>query len=545
MMKFKQRDHKEILLRSFFVLSIFGLILGYSMNKMLIAFNVTKAEANLVSLTINELPQFPVWPSFMCGQGLTNVVAQSIKRGKLGANDVTTDLPVSYIQRSTTKDLSPGDWTGGTGEWPCFVFNTNKTLNFTHGGIDQVILIASSNQIPVNNPTGLLFGIFDAVRTMSTVDPFVGPLPSRNTFTFTKNERYGVNGEYYTYFFVNKQNTVPDNNVVATFAYSPDTYLVTAYREKKPFTEYGVIGSIGGLITYAVAAWVILFGRGKYRSWGLIQRYLLRNSPDATKNDNTNRLFPAFKEKPSDIESQTHLVVTPSPGSDDKSFRPTSAFYFNPNQPNFNPTLSPNSVITSPANSLAGFRLRRYDVDPNKLGTPYDEVDEALIPPTHSWNLDSGISHRDSRNVQNSPPLPPPKNIYPHNFQKNNGSANSLNPEEQRSQYPNVAIGQIPFEKKQKGSGNFQYLSTSGNGTAATGVVTNSYGGNYPSNISSVPMPPSSYLPNVPIQHSNNINIDPSPLPQSQTPFPQGSHISSSSSQGQNQGSLQGPEERW
>jgi hypothetical protein len=572
-MNLKQSDHKETALRCFLVLLLAGIILGNSMNKILIAFKLKKAETNLVSLTIKEVIPFPVWPSFICGQGITNVIAHSIKRGKSGQGDELTDLPTEYISPATTNDLAPGDWTSGTGTWPCFVFNTNKRLNFTPGIIDQVRLTAITDQTTITpNPTGLLFGIFDAVRILSSVDPFVGPLPSRNTFTFTKNQRFDVDGKYFTYFFVNKQNILPQNEIfesngvnngVATFAYSPDTYIITTYTEQRPFTPYGLISAVGGLITYAIAAWVILFGRGKYRSWGLIQRYLLRNSPDASKNDSKNRLLPNEKPSVSDIESQNNitLVGTPSPGSDDKSFRPTSAYYFtasgNPNHPNYNSALSPNSTIISPSNPndarelnklidakinqklwfveqtlsrhyLAGFRLRRYDVDSNKLGhsTPHEEVGGALTPPTvrHSWNnLDPG--HR----VSFAPP-PTQKTPSPHNShnsnnsnQNNNNSVNSFNPEEQRSQYPNVAIGQVPIEKKMRGSGIIQYLPTSSGNDTSTEVATGAHDGNYYSNVSTMP---SSYLPNVPIQlaHNDNSNINPIPPAQLQVPHPQGSH---------------------
>ncbi|CAG8527391.1 2954_t:CDS:2, partial [Diversispora eburnea] len=44
-------------------------------------------------------------------------------------------------------------------------------------------------------------------------------------------------------------------------------------------------------MTFENALWIILFGRGKYKSWGLVQRYFLRNSPDVHKKDDTDRLL--------------------------------------------------------------------------------------------------------------------------------------------------------------------------------------------------------------------------------------------------------------
>lgn len=63
------------------------------------------------------------------------------------------------------------------------------------------------------------------------------------------------------------------------------------YRERLEHTLYDIIGATGGDLTFAIAIWVLLFGRGKYKSWGLIQRFILRNSPNVHKKDSDKLPF--------------------------------------------------------------------------------------------------------------------------------------------------------------------------------------------------------------------------------------------------------------
>ncbi|GBB92524.1 hypothetical protein RclHR1_02020006 [Rhizophagus clarus] len=517
----------------------------------------------------------------MCGQGFTGMVAQTLKRGPTGTNtDVATELPQSYIQKISTVNLTTGDWTNQTGTWPCFIFNPGNNIFFKTGVIDQIILLGLVNNKVNSGSSGLIFGIFDKERNLSSIEPFISPIPSINTYTFTRNERLDDNNILHSYFFVNKQNIVSiDNfqnpNLAAKFAYSPDTYLVQNYTEKVPYTPYDLISAVGGLTTYALAIWFVLFGRGKYRSWGLIQRYVLRNSPDARKKDNHNSLLPYTNEKSRDTDNNSTLVG--SKNFEDE--RPSSTFYFSssgtPTQSRFINSISPNSVITSSYYStkelnkridakinqklwfveqtlnrhyLSGFKLRRYDVDLKKLGfdTSYDDDNDdkmALTPPTihHNWNnIDSNVqtNQTNHKSIQISPSL------------THYDSRDSINPEEQRTQYPNVAIGQVPLEKKQRGrnsgagSGNYQqFVNTSTND--ATGVATTSPSqsgnvNNHSTRSSKLQIPLS--LQSGVISNQEQVQSPPLNTPQGQDPSqssPQGQDPSQSPS---TQGPL--PEER-
>src|SRR5688572_27523230 len=91
--------------------------------------------------------------------------------------------------------------------------------------------------------------------------------------------------------------------------------------------------------------YIVSCRRGKYRSWGLVQRYLLRTSPDAKKMDDSDRLFPY--ENPKDIEKQMNnntLAVSQS-----STAGRNSSYYFSttgtPTQQNFFP-LPSSSTLT-------------------------------------------------------------------------------------------------------------------------------------------------------------------------------------------------------
>ncbi|RHZ60936.1 hypothetical protein Glove_350g16 [Diversispora epigaea] len=265
-------------------------------------------------MSINNLTTtgFPIWSSFICSQNLTAITVETLKRGKNVNNgtettDEATLLPNSYISTTDTNSLTTGDWTLTTGVWPCYIFNnSNKDYKFIPGIVDQLIIVAlvEGNQSSVDN--GLLFGIFDDIRPLNVVEPFNAGIPSVNTYTFTLTERIDVNNKEHLYFTVNKQNlhsvTFANGSIAARFLYSPDTYLAVKYVERPQYTIYDLIGATGGNLTYLIALWILLFGRGKYKSWGLVHRYILRNSPDAHKKDDTDRLldipYYSSKEKP-------------------------------------------------------------------------------------------------------------------------------------------------------------------------------------------------------------------------------------------------------
>ncbi|KAG9299165.1 hypothetical protein G9A89_013813 [Geosiphon pyriformis] len=63
----------------------------------------------------------------------------------------------------------------------------------------------------------------------------------------------------------------------------PINSLVTQYMEKNEFTWIDLFTGIGGLFTYASGLWILLFGPGSFKSWGIMQQYILKTAPNANK----------------------------------------------------------------------------------------------------------------------------------------------------------------------------------------------------------------------------------------------------------------------
>ncbi|KAG0000367.1 hypothetical protein BGZ80_006377 [Entomortierella chlamydospora] len=69
----------------------------------------------------------------------------------------------------------------------------------------------------------------------------------------------------------------------ATINFSPDTFYVSRFLDRPSYTWADLIGAIGGMASIGLAVWIFLFGNGRYKSWGIMQRYVLRTSPDSKK----------------------------------------------------------------------------------------------------------------------------------------------------------------------------------------------------------------------------------------------------------------------
>ncbi|CAG8641382.1 3523_t:CDS:2 [Funneliformis caledonium] len=341
---------------------------------------------NILDLSTEGIP---VLDAFVCASAISGISIQKLKFGKLNDNGTRENdhfelLSSSYIKKTTTNSLMAGDWTKGE-VWPCFTFEPSKSdyLRFRAGTFDQIIiLVETQSSLTVFDNLELLFGLFNEERNISVVAPFVSPLPTINTFTFSHFEMVDIYNEKHNYFTINKQtaNRVIGGfnvtNLMARFLYSPDSYFVLNYTGKKPFSIFEIIGAAGGLITYALGTYWVLFGRGTYRSWGIIQRYLLRNSPD-------------LNQPKGEMDSSPLSLIESQSINASSSITPTSAastFYFGikgeSNYINSPPINSPisnydkellkkiDSLIndklwlieqTLSRHYLSGFRLRSYD----------------------------------------------------------------------------------------------------------------------------------------------------------------------------------------
>ncbi|CAG8686948.1 12273_t:CDS:2, partial [Ambispora leptoticha] len=234
---------------------------------------------------------------------------------------------------------------------------------------------------------------------IENIKPMVAATKTMNILTFDTLQTVDLSGGVCESFTIVKQNTVriksfETSDMTFKLFYSPDTYMIPKYIEKPPYSYFDLIGAVGGLLTYAFTAWTFLFGRGKYKSWGIIQRYLLRNSPNAEKIPLISAKD-VFKKPANNIASPITLSCnnnTTSSNNDQGQIGKESTFYFDnplPNsfstQPKIDATSStPTAPIytdeqmfirrvdarinqklwfleqTLSRHYLAGFRLRRY-----------------------------------------------------------------------------------------------------------------------------------------------------------------------------------------
>ncbi|KAG9299162.1 hypothetical protein G9A89_013810 [Geosiphon pyriformis] len=108
---------------------------------------------------------------------------------------------------------------------------------------------------------------------------------SLNEYTFKVIERVDVEG--YSHWYTESEKIkeyLTDDALILEIWFYPTDFLVTKYTENKAYSLINFISSFGGFLTFTSTIWLVLFGPGKFKSWGIIQKYLLKSSPDAKKN---------------------------------------------------------------------------------------------------------------------------------------------------------------------------------------------------------------------------------------------------------------------
>ncbi|KAG9289089.1 hypothetical protein G9A89_022398 [Geosiphon pyriformis] len=173
---------------------------------------------------------------------------------------------------------------------PCLLFqrSNDSRLIYKREGIESIrIRFWGNRKTPLKDPVIGFFYItnvgVDNYQEGNTFELRDGEL---HKLTFKAIERIDVEGNSHWYKesekFQHKKGN--DGILICEIIYFPIDFLVTKYTEKIAYNLFDFIASVGGLLTYISAIWLILFGNGKFKSWGIIQQYLLQSSPDAKKN---------------------------------------------------------------------------------------------------------------------------------------------------------------------------------------------------------------------------------------------------------------------
>ncbi|CAG8557995.1 262_t:CDS:2 [Diversispora eburnea] len=198
------QDRKEIILRFTCALIFCGLIIYLSLPKILIVTGFKNGDP-LVSIKVENRTSSGITSLnvFICSKYLTGITIEKLVNNK--AINISIE---NYTTQTTTENLNSGDWTSATGPWSCYIFRPFESFSFQRGILDQFIIIAykEDNNDTIKDNNGIMFGLFDETIDIKNVEPFIGPVPSINSFTYTRSEKVDVYGNVYPNFVINKQN---------------------------------------------------------------------------------------------------------------------------------------------------------------------------------------------------------------------------------------------------------------------------------------------------------------------------------------------------
>ncbi|KAG0331255.1 hypothetical protein BG000_011069 [Podila horticola] len=258
-------------------------------------------QANLVSVSMEDSSQIPVPGVLICGGLLETVDVEMISRGWVFDNgtvgpDHKQLVPSSMVKIDPTASLS----LRANGDWPttgkCLTFSPSNLFFAKNVGgrnpnaLDTVnFVVQAKENFTSAFDVGLSIAIWDGNVPVIEQQPIWIGIPSINTMTFIYSEHVLLNKTAQTRYTVQKQNLRMmqarffNNTVIGRFVLSPDTFFVSKYIDKPSYSWVDLAGALGGMASLAVAVWIFLFGNGKYKSWGIMQRYVLQTSPNSKR----------------------------------------------------------------------------------------------------------------------------------------------------------------------------------------------------------------------------------------------------------------------
>ncbi|KAF9920684.1 hypothetical protein FBU30_009465 [Linnemannia zychae] len=237
----------ELILRIAILLITIGVLVFAAIPKIKSILEV----ANYVSVKITDKFQIPVPDILICGQLLDSVELDIVTRTQYTNGTEGTDVkePVPTVK---------------------IVFACHAKENFTGEA-----------------PAGISMAIWNGDRDVTMLQPIWGAIPSINTLTFVYSEHKKLNSTTQPRYTLQKQNLrtlqFAAKQVFAKVEISPDSFFINQYIDNKAYTWVDLAGAIGGMASIALALWIFLFGSGRYKSWGIMQRYILQTSPNSKR----------------------------------------------------------------------------------------------------------------------------------------------------------------------------------------------------------------------------------------------------------------------
>ncbi|KAF9326503.1 hypothetical protein BG006_010077 [Podila minutissima] len=273
----------EFLLRLLLMTLTLGVLVAVSIPKV----KSIVGQANLVSVSMEDSSQIPVPGVLICGDLLNTVDVEMISRGWVFDNgtvgpDRKELVPSSMVKIDPTASLD----LRANGDWPktgkCLTFSPSNLFFAKNVGGRNPNALDTVNFVVQSNET------FTSAHDLEQQPIWIG-IPSINTMTFIYSEHVLLDKTAQTRYTVQKQNLRMmhagffNNTVIGRFILSPDTFFVSKYIDKPSYSWVDLAGALGGMASLAVAVWIFLFGNGKYKSWGIMQRYVLKTSPDSKR----------------------------------------------------------------------------------------------------------------------------------------------------------------------------------------------------------------------------------------------------------------------
>ncbi|KAF9560225.1 hypothetical protein EC968_006263 [Mortierella alpina] len=240
-------------------------------------------QANVVSVSMLDSTNIPVPGALICGGLIDRVDVQILTRGLVYPNGTVGPDDVRLVPAENVRFVNATELNlRSNGDWPtaghCVILDP-KDLYFaknTNGAdrnaLEQIIFVLqSNNDFMGQNDDGLSIAIYGGnVRMEDQLSIRIG-IPSINTLTFVYSEHTLLNDTRQMHFTLQKQNLrmiggFGNRKVIGRVILSPDTFYVTRYIDKPSYTWVDLAGALGG-----------------YKSWGIMQRYILQTSPNSRR----------------------------------------------------------------------------------------------------------------------------------------------------------------------------------------------------------------------------------------------------------------------
>ncbi|KAF9987481.1 hypothetical protein BGZ65_003473 [Modicella reniformis] len=278
-------------------------------------------QSNVVSVSITDSDTIPVPGALVCGGLIDSAEIEMVTRGGInpdGTKETDKVYPVPTDMYRTVNASALG--LQANGDWPtdgkCVILEPKGRLAFGKNpngtrpnALDTVIFVVhSSEDFNTTNDLGLSISIWDGAVIMAEQQPIWTGIPSINTLTFVYSEHKPLTSDkLQTRYTIQKQNLrqmqpmfYKNRTIIGRVVLSPDTFFVTRYIDKPSYSWVDLAGAIGGMASIAIAIWIFLFGSGKYKSWGVMQRYVLQTSPNAKRyredKDSPKTYFESVKQ---------------------------------------------------------------------------------------------------------------------------------------------------------------------------------------------------------------------------------------------------------